>query len=293
MKFPFLVHTTETYLNIKRKTCLNFIKFILLLFVLGIAACENIPDGVVEHQVADFKVVALNAPQTFTFNPADSLISVSIKIENHEIIEAVWITVKSLDGKIIIVNQKELLDDGNIAISGDQLNGDGIFSSRFPISKKIPNGDYNIEFFVMDKVKPSPNNTVRVGSHIFSYANNFENQPPVIYDLSIQSSIIRGVSFDFSIKADDPNGLLDIQYVYFKLFRPDGTKVDPQNGYDYFIMVDNGDSNLGDQAANDGIYSFRNSFGTSAQTGNWRFEFQAKDRSGALSNQINHEMTVN
>jgi len=293
MKFPFLVHTAETYLNVKRKTNLNYFKLIPLILLFGITACDNIPDGVVEHQVADFKIVSLNAPQTFKYDPADSLISVSIKIENYEVIETVWITVKSIDGGINVVSQKELLDDGNILVSGDQLKGDGIFSSRFPISKKIPNGDYNIEYFVKDKVKPSPNSTVRVGSHIFSYSNNFENQPPVVSDLSIQSSVNRGVSFDFSIKAEDPNGPIDILHVYFRLFRPDGTKVDPQNGYDYFIMVDNGDSILGDQIANDGIYSFRNSFGTTTQTGNWRFEFQAKDRSGALSNQINHEMTVN
>ena len=58
-------------------------------------------------------------------------------------------------------------------------------------------------------------------------------------------------------------------------------------------MVDNGDSVLGDAKAGDGIYSFKNTFGPTAQTGNWQFEFQAKDKSGAVSNVIKQTLGVN
>jgi hypothetical protein len=59
-------------------------------------------------------------------------------------------------------------------------------------------------------------------------------------------------------------------------------------------MVDNGDKEgFGDEKAGDGLFSFKNSFGTTSQTGNWRFEFQAKDKSNELSGVIIHNLQVN
>jgi hypothetical protein len=114
----------------------------------------------------------------------------------------------------------------------------------------------------------------------------------VISNLLLPSSVNRGDSFIFSIKVDDTNGSFDIAQVYFKLYRPNGTIVLNGND-DFFLMVDTGDANLGDQTAGDGIYSFKNSFSSTAPTGLWKFEFQAKDRSGKLSNIISSNMMVN
>jgi hypothetical protein len=55
-------------------------------------------------------------------------------------------------------------------------------------------------------------------------------------------------------------------------------------------MVDDGDENLGDEVAGDGIYSFKNIFAETAQVGVWKFEYSAVDKSGLKSNTIMHNL---
>jgi hypothetical protein len=258
-----------------------------------INGCDEIPDGVVEQQIALYSVESVSAPLEFFYSAADSFLTASIKVDNSTPIKNVWLSVKSADGTVTVTSKSEMKDNGDKQKNGDEISGDNIFSAKVPMSKKHPSGKYNIEFFIEDKINPEPGSLSKVAVHTFRFSNAQTNAAPVISDLNIAASVQRGESFVFTIKASDPNGALDIQHVYFKLFRPDGSLVDPQNGLGYFPMVDNGDPNLGDQIAGDGVYSFKNSFGATAQTGSWKFEFQAKDKSGSLSNLIIHNMIVN
>ena len=133
----------------------------------------------------------------------------------------------------------------------------------------------------------------RVARGSFNYNNGQNNVTPVISDLVCPNSINRGVDFIFSVTANDPNGLNDIESVSFKLFRPDGTIVEESPGDTLFAMHDDGDlGTFGDSTAGDGVYSFKNSFALTAQTGNWKFIFQAEDRGGSLSNIIEHFISV-
>lgn len=265
----------------------------IISLVLFIYSCDDIPSDVIEQGIVENNVLSINAPTSFFYSQADSLLDVSIQFQDVNTITNVWIKISSINGDIIITENYELFDNGNIQQNGDNQTGDKIFSNKVPVSKKYSNGKYIIDFFIEDNIRVSPDNISKVGVHIFEYNNNQINYPPVISNLSIPLIANRGVAFVFSVKADDQNGLIDLAQVYFKLYRPDGTLVDPQNGFDYFLMVDNGDPILGDQTANDGVYSFKNLFGTTAQTGTWKFEFQAKDRSNMLSNLIIHNMSVN
>ncbi len=290
--FPFFMLAEVSSPNIKRIFILKRILFLFPLLILS-TSCDDIPNEVVELQHVLNKVININAPSSFIYNTSDSLMTVSVELEDVATISNVWAKVSSVDGEQVVAAQVELFDNGNSQQNGDQVSGDKIYSNKIPISKKYSNGKYIVDFYIEDNVHQSPDNISKAGSHIFSYNNNQTNYAPVISDLSIPSSVNKGVFFTFSVKALDPNGLNDIAQVYFKLYRPDGSLVDPQNGFDYFLMVDDGDTNLGDQTANDGIFSFKNSFGTSSQTGTWKFEFQSKDRNGLLSNTIIHNMSVN
>lgn len=290
--FPFFMLTEFSYPNIKRNFILKRIFFLFPLLIF-FASCDDIPNEVVEQQHVLNKVININAPSSFTYNLSDSLITVSIEFEDDATILSVWAKVTSIDGQQVVAAQVDLLDNGNSQQYGDLASGDKIYSNKIPISKNYSSGKYIIDFYLEDNVRQSPGNVSKAGSHIFSYNNNQINYAPVISDLLIPSSVNKGVSFTFSVKVSDQNGLNDIAQVYFKLYRPDGSLVDPQNGFDYFLMVDDGNANFGDQTANDGIFSFKNSFGTSSQTGTWKFEFQSKDRNGLLSNTIIHNMSVN
>lgn len=304
--FPFLSHTENKLDRSDNHSSIisNYMKKIfnqnligILLIALTLLSCDKIPDGIVDVKLVNYKVLEITAPISFSYSSADSTIITSDKIENVETVSSVWCKISSLDGTLTVKNQVLMYDDGNVSLHGDQNKDDKIYSAKFVMGKLNPIGEYQIEYFIEDNINPSPDNLKKIGTHIFNFIPGQINLPPVISNLVIPVSVTRGESFTFTIKADDPNGQLDIAQVYFKLIRPDDTIVTPgqqdDNGSGYFLMHDDGSNNYGDVKAGDGIFSFQNTFGTTSQTGSWKFEFHAKDRSGSLSNVIIHSMTVN
>ncbi len=262
----------------------------MTLFFTG---CDKIPGGVVDFQSVDYKVTNLSAPTSEIYTKSDSSVVTSVHITNTASLSAVWCQVSSVDRTISVIDKVNMYDDGNTSGDGDVARNDGTYTGKFFMSRTNPNGKYQIEYFAEDNVNRAPDNVTKIGAATFSYDNGQNNLPPVISNLVLPAAVNRGDSFVFSVQATDPNGAADISQVYFRLYRPDGTLVDPGNSYGYFLMVDDGDPNLGDQVAGDGIYSFKNSFSSTTQTGSWKFVFQAKDRSGLLSNVITQTITVN
>ncbi len=270
----------------------SLMKKLLLLLLILFSACYKIPDSLIEPQSINYKVDQISVPQNISYSFSDSSFVASVKIINAQSVSAVWCRVYSLDGTLKITDYTVLYDDGNLVGHGDQTKGDGIYSAKIVMGKLKPAGKYQIEFFVENNIQLSPDNISKAGSHVFTYDNSQVNYPPVLSNLILPQQVNRGEGFIFSVKVSDQNGLADISQVYFKLYRPDGTIV--MNGtLDYFLMVDNGDLNLGDQTAGDGIFSFKNSFGATAPTGSWKFEFYAKDRSNSLGNVLTQTTTVN
>lgn len=296
MIFPFLFHTGTSYQKFLGKSELNYAIKSLAIFLslLFLTACEEIPDGVIEQTKVYNKVKSISAPANFSYSQSDSILVTTIEFESSKYISKVWLQIKSEDGSTTIISSLPMLDNGNLSTTGDQTADDNIYTAKAGISKRYSNGKYFIEYYVEDNVKPVNQNVSKVAVHFFNYNNNQVSYSPVISNLTIPNSVSRGESFIFTLKVEDQNGLGDISQVYFKLFRPDGTLADPQNGLGYFLMVDDGNSEIfGDQAAGDGIYSFKNSFSSTAQTGQWKFEFQAKDKSANLSNILTHFLNVN
>lgn len=307
MVFSFFIHTDDksNYSKIHfsliplymKKFTINILS--LLLFVMVFISCDKIPDGIVETKLVEYKVVAISAPTAFSTNSSDSVITTSVELQKVTTINAVWCSVKLNNGSEIKYSHVNLLDSGDLPNNGDQKKDDGIFSGKFVMSKKYSNGQYQIEYFVEDNVRISPSNVQKVGTSTFIFDNGQTNFAPVLSNLVIPTSVNRGDNFTFTIKAEDPNGLSDIAQVYFKLIRPDGTIATPgqqdNNGSGSFLMHDDGNTNYGDVLAGDGIYSFKNSFGSTSQTGSWKFEFQAKDKGTPfkLSNTITFTLVVN
>ena len=166
---------------------------------------------------------------------------------------------------------------------------ENLYENQFVLKRDYPIGNYTVRF----SAEGYEGDLKQVAVGNFYFKNGQDNLPPVISNLVIPDTISKGVFFNFSVKVIDPNGLTDIKKddgVFFNLFRPDTTIV--QAGP--FFMHDDGDAGFGDELAGDGIFSFRNSFlqDTTTQVGNWRFVFQARDRSGLLSNIIEHYLYV-
>lgn len=252
--------------------------FIIFISIFTLHFCDKPYDDIVDYQLSNYLVDKILVVNEFNYSPSDSLLNVGITFKNFKSVEKVYLNIKLNDASSFIYKEIEL----DKVVSGSIAE----FSTKIKLSKKFSSGKYIIEFFVKDKFTSTEK---KVAEHLLSYNNNQVNYPPVISDLKIPSFVNRGESFTFSLKVNDPNGLNDINQVIFKLFRPDGSVVISNSSnpnIDYFLMVDNGDINLGDEKANDGIYSFKNSFGQNSSVGNWTFEFQAKDKSGAASNAL-------
>ncbi|MDY0083301.1 MAG: hypothetical protein RBR74_08985 [Ignavibacteriaceae bacterium] len=266
---------------------LSFLSFILSFLLLW--GCEKDFTNIVDVENPSYQVVRVNVKSSFQY-PIDTMAVFRLELNSSKDINDVFCDVYSPDKKKINTAPLYLLDNGNPA-NGDIQKDDNIYSAVFPLDSNQINGNYEVKYFVNDRL----NKTKQVAISTYYFNNGQDKVAPVISNLVCPDSIARGASFIFTITANDPNGLSDIRYVYFELYRPDGSAVENPSGSGntMFLMHDDGDyEHFGDEIAGDGIYSFKNYFSGTAPIGIWRFEFQALDWSGLRSNKIIHLMEV-
>lgn len=266
----------------------KFIKILLLFAFLFIIGCEEIPSDIVESKSAEYIVESISSPNEFAYSESNKVLENFITIKNTQSIEKVWFVISNLDGS------EEISD--LIFMNTKDVTVKKTYSGEYTFDENLLTGIYVIDFYVEDNINPNGTNIKKAAEKKFKFLSNAANLAPVISDLNIPSQIDRNTSFVFSIKVNDPNGLNDVKEVYFELLRPDSSIVysDANNTNKKFPMFDNGDvSGSGDLTPNDGIFSLKNSFGTSSQTGLWHFTFYAVDKSGSVSNTINFSLKVN
>ena len=103
---------------------------------------------------------------------------------------------------------------------------------------------------------------------------------PVLYDLVAPDSIQRGSTdiYYIFVTVYDPDGLSNVDSVYFIATRPDSTS----NGLHLGLRDD---AQFGDSVANDGRFTLGIRAGDSnSQLGNYKFTFYARDKQGDISN---------
>ena len=259
---------------------------ISLILVFIFIGCEKEYDTVIENYNPDYQVKLVSPSDSIQYNPLDSLITIRIAFNSAVNIQSVFCDVYAADNSKLNSAPLVLLDNGQI-VNGDDINGDGFFANKFPLSELYPNGIYNIKYFVTDK----SNSTNQVALGTFKFDNGQANIAPVISDdiVDPDTAVVTDTTIILtSIKVFDQNGLSDIDRVYFEVYRPDGSTNNNQN-----LMFDDGNLTLhGDQTAGDGIYSLLIQITSANQKGTYRLEFQAKDRGGKLSNIINHSLLI-
>lgn len=256
-------------------------KSYLLFIPLLIWGCEQTYDNVIDTSTENYQVTSIvGIKDTINLynSPGDSLLNVKIIFTPESEVNKVQFSVFASDNS--------QLDPSPVEMIQDSLNQ---FANHFILSNRNPNGVYTIKFSAVGS--NGINKQVAVSN--FNFVNGQDSIPPVISNLVLPDTIERNVSFIFSVTAYDENGLNDIESVNFVLYRPDNTVVEESPGDTLFTMHDDGNLVVfGDTTANDGIYSFKNSFGQTSQTGNWKFVFQAIDRSDKLSNIIERLLFV-
>ena len=295
MMFSFFMHTddnsskTKIHFQLSQLYMEKFATNILglLLFVIIFISCDEIPDGIVDTQIVDYRVLNVIAPVSFTPTSTDSFFVTSLKIDNSGSVNEVWCTIKILGSTKNIYERINLFDNGD-ANSSDAKKGDSVYTGKFLMSRQFSSGEYVIEYFIKDNINNEGSNITSVVVHKFVFDNGKNNKPPVISDLTMPQSVNRNVDFIIQVKVSDPDGLADISRVEFDLYQPGGSYIGK------FVLLDDGNTaSDGDITAGDGIYSSKRSFRTEATPGVWKFVFHATDLAGNPSNTITFDMTIN
>jgi hypothetical protein len=260
-------------------------KAILLLIPLLIWGCEKTYDNLIDTSVQNYQVSMTNPSEIVIFNSSDSLIVVQIIFTPQSEISSVDFDIISPDGSKLNTSSISLYDNGNLE-NGDTLANDKNYANKFPMSEYYLNGNYKIEYYVLQS--NTSRRQVAIGT--FNYFNGQDNMPPVISNTVVDPDTVvvtQPTAIFTSVEATDLNGPADILEVYFKVIRPDGT-----TNNNKVQLFDDGNMSNGDEVAGDGIYSRLVQVDQSNQKGTYRFEFQAKDRSDAPSNIINHYVLI-
>lgn len=171
---------------------------------------------------------------------------------------------------------------------------DDLYENQFILKREYPIGNYIVKF----SAQGFEGNIKQVAIGTFYFKNSQDNLPPVITNTFIEPDtvIVNDTTVIFSsVEAMDPNGSIDILEVYFKVYKPDGTT----NNFKWLLLDDGSCCPIppfnqvsGDLIANDGIYSRKIEVDQTNDKGTYRFEFQAKDRLGILSNILNHFVLI-
>lgn len=262
---------------------MNKIIITILLSLFVFVSCENIPSDVIETAEVDFKLVSLSAPPEFVYTQQDSTFETTIEFSNHQSISRVWFNIITEDGTTMLKQ--------NVAMIGGSLTPSeirGYYGSTI-LGKGIPTGNYITEYYVEDNIDAGNDKVHKIASHNFLFISGQQNKPPVISNLIAPDSVVvvapRSL-INLHIKVEDENGLLDIREVYFLVFGPGSTTGNKVS------MFDDGQEANGDDSAGDGIFSRIIEVTPTNTKGEYRFEFEAVDRAGAVSNKIIHLLQV-
>lgn len=256
-------------LNFRR---LHKLKFFIIPLVLGIliASCEKDDDSVIDPILyfATIDSVKINPLQ---IDSSQITVQFTAYVTSVDPVSSVTAQIKSPEG--IVLNTVSLSGSGNV-FTGTY---DTLQSCRFV-------GAYNVEFIAITGAGLQSN----VVSSNFNVINS-QNIKPTVTIVYAPDSLQRPsgnppdtlrASF-LQIQVTDPNGLCDIAAGYFNSVNPIGVP----NPFNPFTMYDNGiwEPPYCDTVANDGKYSLCIFIGPTATLGNYTFKFNARDRSGLVS----------
>lgn len=253
-------------------------KAYLLLIPILIWGCEQTFDNVIDTSTQNYQVTSIVGIKDSVDlkTPGDSLLAPRIIFASGSELSAVYFNVIASD--LTQLNSSPI-----------QMNevANNIYEGEFILRSQNPNGLYTLTF----SVAGTNGQNKKVAESNFDFNNGQDNSAPVISNTVIDPDTVvvtnQPVVILTSVEAADSNGQSDIKEVYFIVYRPDGST----NG-NKIQLFDDGDSENGDVTAGDGIYSRLIQVDQSNQKGTYRFEFQAEDRSGALSNIINHFVLI-
>lgn len=171
----------------------------------------------------------------------------------------------------------------NSGVDGDEVINDDRFGVLADLKSSIKSsGFYTLRFQLKDQEGALSFPMIR------TLSVDLPNLPPVLSNLMAPDSISRRFAsgFALSVQVTDPQGLADVERVYFNSTKPNGYA----SSNNPFALEDDGGE--GDDVAGDGVYTEVIRISAEVDTGSYIFEFYAEDIAGLTSQVLKHTMLV-
>ena len=243
---------------------------------------ENIDTTIIFNNNWLPAIISVTYPVTFLSGFREEIIWMVVRDnDGMEDIEESYFEVKTTN--LLTTVFKGILYNDGLENHGDQVEGDSIFTvkldSTFGAGK---GGQYKLLFYVEDSYQEN---------YVFIPDENIiiENREGRLISVTMPSSM--GIPSNqgtynrelLTVSVNDPQGLGDVDSVYFYSLKPDSTYAN--NGLP-FMLVDNGLSfnintplvEVGDLARGDGIYSFSILVYNNTNPGIYTFTFYMGDK---------------
>lgn len=240
------------------------------------------------------QIKQISTPDTLSADISDVIFTISVSdSDGIDDIQSAYFE----SSKVYTKFEQQLYNDGDFVNHGDLVAGDSIFSARiFPDFITGKEGEYRLIFHVTDTYNESnPGDAVKnvyIGNLPGSFLDIFV--PATMNIPSTQGTYNREL---MTAEVFDPEGLADIDSVYFFSRKPDSTMAN--NGLP-FLMMDNGlpfniNNSLveaGDLSASDGIYSFSLVIFSDFNPGEYTFTFYMRDKAGNLTGPVERKINI-
>lgn len=246
---------------------------IVLVVLLGIliSSCEKKDDSVIDPTYKSPILSNLYKSKDTVFTTSTSPLinlNVAVSVDPNGGGDIKSVTCKVLSPEASVLATYTMKDNG---ISPDSVAGDSRYSCAVNITdiSCLLVGQYTLQLL-------AENTSGLLSSQINSSVTvvNLTNLPPTISDPNLPDSVVRpitgSIDLTISIKVNDPDGLCDINSVFFDAYRPSGSYIGR------IPMTHKGF----------GTYSFTNPvYPSSADSsyGYFKYFFQAIDNSNAYS----------
>ncbi len=178
-------------------------------------------------------------------------------------------------------------DDGT---NNDEIAGDSLFTGTIEHTLINDTGTFSI---LVDAIDRSGQKSNELFKDIYFYGN-YNNLPPEILSVTFPDSIqASNTTFLIETEVSDPNGLTNIETVYFRTLKPDGTYSSSSfELYDDGNLISHSGLFSGDAVAGDGIYSFTFSVPAATPKGTYTFQFNAVDKGELISNRFDKSIVI-
>ncbi len=174
-----------------------------------------------------------------------------------------------------------------ISTTLSQTSSGSNFFGTAVVGSSLPGGAYDVDYYGQN----GDASLTHIGKQ-YIIIKRADNSTPVIDSVYIVDTVTVSAPdtaiIVLNAKVSDADGKSDIQSVSYYVVKPSGSKGDTYYLYDDGVV----DGSHYDLFAGDQIYSNKISIPYSVTKGTYRFDFQAKDKSGAVSAIKSHYITI-